>query len=87
MATLPDLSAKTHEELLAIIEAQRTALAAKQAPGRLTFKVSPKGALAVYGMGQFPVTLYISQWERLWEATPALQAFAKANASTLTRKA
>ena len=28
-------------------------------------KVSQKGALSVYGMGRFPVTLYADQWKRL----------------------
>lgn len=31
----------------------------------LSFKVSEKKALSVYGLGRFPVTLYKEQWERL----------------------
>ena len=31
----------------------------------LTMKVSQKGAVSVYGMGRFPVTLYADQWKRL----------------------
>ena len=33
---------------------------------KLTYKVSGKGAVSVYGMGRFPVTLYAEQWERLF---------------------
>jgi hypothetical protein len=29
--------------------------------GTLTFKVSEKGAVSVYGLGKFPVTLYVEQ--------------------------
>jgi len=29
----------------------------------LSFKVSEKGAVSVYGLGRFPVTLYLEQWD------------------------
>ena len=54
--------------------------------GKLTLKVSEKGALSVYGMGRFPVTLYSQQWERLIAAVPAITAFIAANRSTLVVK-
>ena len=31
----------------------------------LTFRVSVKGAVSVYGLGRFPVTLYAEQWTKL----------------------
>ncbi len=31
----------------------------------LSFKVSEKGAVSVYGLGRFPVTLYLEQWDAL----------------------
>ena len=31
----------------------------------LSYKLSEKGALSVYGLGRFPVTLYKQQWLRL----------------------
>ena len=54
----------------------------------LTYKVSPKGAMSVYGMGRFPVTLYAEQWERLdSDAERKRRAeFIKSNAKQLTRK-
>ena len=55
---------------------------------QITYKVSEKGALSVYGMGRFPVTLYAEQWERL-DAEPERKRraeFIKANGKTLTRK-
>jgi len=39
--------------------------ALKRPRGQMSLKVSEKGALSVYGLGRFPVTLYREQWERL----------------------
>jgi len=38
--------------------------------GALSCRVSRKGAVSVYGMGQWPVTLYAEQWERLLDGAP-----------------
>ena len=57
MAILPDLSSLSREQL----EQMVAALAAKPAT-RVTLKVSEKGAVCLYGLGRFPVTLYASQW-------------------------
>lgn len=51
----------------------------------LKLKVSEKGGLSVYGVGRFPVTLYVSQWERVIQAMPEIQAFIKAHPE-LSRK-
>ena len=61
------------QELLAENAALKAAAAAKVKP--IGFKVSEKGALSVYGLGRFPVTLYKGQWERLIQALPSLQVF------------
>jgi hypothetical protein len=53
---------------------------------KLSMKVSDKGALSVYGLGRFPVTLYRGQWERLIEIIPSLQAFMAENVSKLAVK-
>ena len=37
----------------------------KGASAGLRMKVSEKGALSIYGMGRFPVTLYKEQWLKL----------------------
>jgi hypothetical protein len=52
----------------------------------LSCKVSQKGAVSVYGLGRFPVTLYRGQWERLIEHVPSIQAFIADNAGSLTTK-
>jgi amino acid permease len=52
----------------------------------LTYKVSVKGALSVYGLGRFPVTLYKEQWQRLLEKTDEIKAFISENDSQLAVK-
>lgn len=76
-----NLANLSREQLIALVEAARSAPAQ-----RLTFKVSEKGALCVYGLGRWPVTLYASQWTRLLDHADAIREFAKANASRLTTK-
>lgn len=52
----------------------------------ITFKVSAKGAVSVYGLGRFPVTLYREQWVRLLERTGELEQFMEEHASELKSK-
>lgn len=44
------------------------AKAAARAQARIHCKVSEKGALSIYGLGRFPITLYLSQYEALDKA-------------------
>jgi len=53
---------------------------------RLSMKVSEKGAVSVYGLGRFPVTLYKEQWEKLLSASEEIKAFLEENASKLKLK-
>lgn len=54
--------------------------------GKLAMKVSEKGALSVYGMGRFPVTLYKEQWLRLLSMAEEIKAFVEANQGSLKTK-
>ncbi len=76
---MTNLNALSKEQLIALLQAAN-------APKRLTCKVSEKGALSVYGLGRFPVTLYAGQWERLFATQAEIAAFAKANAALLATK-
>lgn len=49
-------------------------------------KVSEKGAVSVYGLGRFPVTLYPEQWERLLAMADEIRAFIRDNANKLKWK-
>jgi hypothetical protein len=59
----------------------------RQSSRGLHFKVSAKGALSVYGLGRFPVTLYKEQWLRLLEVTDDIKTFLKDNDAQLKSKA
>lgn len=58
----------------------------KTGNGVLTMKVSEKGALSVYGMGRFPVTLYKEQWLKLLGISEEIKEFIAANESRLKTK-
>lgn len=49
-------------------------------------KVSEKGALSVYGLGRFPVTLYKQQWFRLLAMSDEIKTFIENNKDKLTEK-
>jgi hypothetical protein len=56
------------------LRAENEALKGRAAKG-LTLKVSEKGAMSVYGLGRFPVTLYKEQWEKLLAMTDDIRTF------------
>ena len=55
----------------------------KGSRSKVSMKVSEKGALSVYGMGRFPVTLYKEQWLRLIGMADDIKAFIEANNESL----
>ena len=76
------------EELKAELERLRQENAAlkKDATSGTRIKVSEKGAVSVYGMGRFPVTLYKEQWLRLLDMADDIRAFIAANEAHLKTK-
>jgi hypothetical protein len=65
MAILQDQSQALQAQIDKL-QAENEALKAKAMSRQtITLKVSAKGALSVYGMGKWPVTLYAGQWKRL----------------------
>jgi hypothetical protein len=58
----------------------------KEASSGARMKVSEKGALSIYGMGRFPVTLYKEQWLKLLDMSDEIRAFIAANATQLKAK-
>ena len=67
------------------LKAENAALKSKPAKG-LSMKVSQKGALSVYGMGRFPVTLYKEQWLRLLDMSDDIRQFISDHESQLKTK-
>ena len=76
------------EELKAELERLRRENAAlkRGASSGIRIKVSEKGAVSVYGMGRFPVTLYKEQWIKLLDMAGEIRAFIAANESQLKAK-
>jgi hypothetical protein len=78
----------TEEDLRAEIErlkAENDALK-KPSRGQMSLKVSEKGALSVYGLGRFPVTLYREQWEKLLGMADSIRQFIQDNDHVLKKK-
>jgi hypothetical protein len=58
----------------------------KGGSSNIRMKVSEKGAVSVYGMGRFPVTLYKEQWLKLLDLSDDIRAFIAANEAQLKAK-
>lgn len=76
------------DELRAEIERLRAENESLKRPerGKLSLRVSEKGAVSVYGMGRFPVTLYKEQWLRLLGFANEIKSFIAANDARLKSK-
>lgn len=73
----------SYEEL----KAKLADLEAKQKrTGNMSFKVSDKGGVSVYGLGRFPVTLYYEQWIKLLDKAQDLREFLEENKDKLKLK-
>jgi hypothetical protein len=79
------MTKETMEQELARLRSENEKLKSQKTKG-LTFKVSQKGALSVYGMGRFPVTLYKEQWLRLMDKKDEILIFISENEDQLTTK-
>jgi hypothetical protein len=80
------MSEPTKEELLARIAELERQAGQKKNSGNLSLKVSEKGAVSVYGLGRFPVTLYYEQWIKLLAAAEEIYRFLEENKSRLKLK-
>jgi hypothetical protein len=54
---------------------------------KISAKISGKGALSIYGLQRFPVTLYADQWLALMAKSPEILAFIEKNKASLAMKA
>jgi hypothetical protein len=71
---------------LARLRAENEALKQKRTPGAVQLKVSQKGAVSLYGLGRFPVTLYKEQWERVLAMADEIQSFIREHDAELKKK-
>lgn len=88
MATLQDTTKLSHNDLMQMVlalKAENEALKAKP-QNKVSLKVSEKGAISVFGLQRFPVTLYASQWERIIAMADEIKAFIRENKTRLATK-
>ena len=52
----------------------------------LSLKVSEKGAVSLYGVGRFPVTLYKEQWRKILGMAQEIEDFIQKNEASLKAK-
>ena len=82
-----DILAQVAAGQLSVDEASKLLAEQEQTrKGALYCKVSPKGALSLYGLQRMPVTLYVDQWERLLNFADDLRAFGNEHNAELKRK-
>jgi hypothetical protein len=79
---MPDEDLRTEVERL---RAENEALKAKISRPT-SIKVSEKGAVSVYGLGRFPVTLYKEQWLKLLSMADDIKTFIAENEARLKVK-
>jgi ribosome-interacting GTPase 1 len=83
---------KKEQDDLATLQEQIATLKAelkekkKNTPRALSLKVSQKGALSVYGLGRFPVTLYPGQMARLLSIKEEIETFIADNKDSFSYK-
>jgi hypothetical protein len=75
-----DLQAELHR-----LRAENDRLKNKTVRG-LSLKVSEKGAVSLYGIGRFPVTLYKEQWLKVLGMKDEIDTFLQDNAQQLKTK-
>jgi hypothetical protein len=68
------------------LRAENEALKQNKRGGPVSMKVSEKGAVSVYGLGRFPVTLYQEQWTKLLAMAGEIKSFIEENKSRLKTK-
>ncbi len=78
----------TREQMLAEIERLRNSNAelAKKKERQVTLKVSEKGAVSLYGLGRFPITLYKEQWNAVLNLAEDIKSFIQENENLLSEK-
>lgn len=77
----------TAEQELAFLRAENAKLKSAAPKDRaLSLKVSTKGAISLYGMGRFPVTLYAEQWIKVFGVQKEVVDFIATNHAILAKK-
>lgn len=79
------MSDENMQQELERLRAENEALK-KRRNSTVSMKVSEKGAVSVYGLGRFPVTLYQEQWLKLLSVADEIKSFIEENKASLKAK-
>ena len=85
-ARILKMSDKDLQAELERLRAENEALKQGKRSGSVMLKVSEKGAVSVYGLGRFPVTLYQEQWLKLLAMADEIKHFIEENRGRLKVK-
>jgi hypothetical protein len=67
------------------LRAENAALKGHATKG-VSLRVSEKGAVSVYGLGRFPVTLYKEQWGKVLDMAEEIRTFLREHEAELKTK-
>lgn len=84
-AAAPTAAAADLQAMIDKLKAENQALKTAQAKP-LTIRRSEKGAVSVYGLGKFPVTLYAEQWPKVLDMAEDIRQFIENNKAVLSWK-
>ncbi|MCI0547326.1 MAG: hypothetical protein L0027_08575 [Candidatus Rokubacteria bacterium] len=79
------MSDQSPEREVERLRQENAALRARTSPGA-SLRVSAKGAVSVYGLGRFPVTLYKEQWTKLLAMAEDIKRFIQEHEAELKSK-
>jgi hypothetical protein len=68
------------------LRAENERLRSEKSVDRTAIKISGKGAVSVYGLGRFPVTLYKEQWLKLLDRKDEILGFIEEHSAELKTK-
>ena len=74
---------KTRERLRRVVKGTAVEWTLRSRVGISARAAIKRGAVSVYGMGRFPVTLYKEQWLKLLDMSDDIRAFITANEARL----
>jgi len=81
MLDIKNMSKEQLQETIAKLQAEK-----KERPKELFCKVSAKGAMSLYGLGRFPVTLYYQQWQKVLASVNNITQFLEENKAQFSVK-
>ena len=71
---------------LALLRAENASLKQRASTLGMSIQIHDKGAVSVYGLGRFPVTLYMEQWLKLLAMKGDIEGFILRNKPLLKVK-